>query len=120
MQFGPWLEKYREAGDLGQMAYLGQAWPTLDADGLLTLFEPGNAYAYYQNDSFASLIQEARSTTDREERLELYHQATEVMCDDPPVIFMFNQPLTVGISNRVDWTPRSDGWMRAFEMERAN
>lgn len=116
MEFGAWLDKYRNTQDLGDMSYLGQAWPTLDADGLLTLFEPGNGYAYYENEEFGELIREARATTDAEQRLELYHRASEVMCQDPPHVFMFFQPTTYAISNDIVWQVRPDDWVRAFDM----
>lgn len=116
MEFGAWLDKYRNAGDLGDMAYLGQAWPTLDADGLLTLFEPGNGYAYYENERFAELVQEARSITDRDRRMELYHEASAVMCADPPHVPMFFQPTTYAMSNDIEWQVRPDDWVRAFDM----
>ena len=119
MQFGPWLAKYREAGDLGQMAYLGQAWPTLDADGLLTLFEPGNKYAYWDDKAFGDLLAEARATTNEGKRVELYAQATKLMCEQAPVIFLFNQPTTYAHSKDVAWTPRGDDWIRAFDMKPA-
>lgn len=119
MQFGPWLKKYREAGNLGDMSYIGQAWPTLDADGLLTLYEAGNKYAYWPNEEFAGIIREARSTTDQDRRRELYHEATELMCDEAPVIFLFNQPETYAIDDRIDWDFRSDSWIRAMDMRLA-
>lgn len=120
MQFGPWLSKYREAGDLGQMSYIGQAWPTLDADGLLSLFEKGNKYAYWPDDDFKALIQEARTTTDNERRGALYKKATELMCDEAPALFLFNQPNTYAVRSTINWSWRPDGWIRAFEMTLAN
>jgi peptide/nickel transport system substrate-binding protein len=119
MQFGPFMDKYLKAGDLGQMAYLGQGWPTLDADGLLTLFEPGNKYAYWDDQVFGELLKKARSITDAGKRLELYKQATQRMCQEAPVIFLFNQPTTYAVSSRVDWKARSDDWVRAYDMKKA-
>jgi peptide/nickel transport system substrate-binding protein len=116
LEFGRWIDKYRNAGNMGQMSYIGQAWPTLDADGMLSLFEPGNPYAYYDNAEFGKLVAAARATTDRSKRLELYKKATEVMCNDPPHIHLFVQPYTYGISNRITWSKRGDDWVRAYDM----
>jgi peptide/nickel transport system substrate-binding protein len=116
MEFGRWIDKYRNAGNMGQMSYIGQAWPTLDADGMLSLFEPGNGYAYYDNAEFGKLVAEARATTDRAKRLALYKKATDVMCNDPPHIHLFVQPYTFGISNRITWSKRGDDWVRAYDM----
>jgi peptide/nickel transport system substrate-binding protein len=116
MEFGRWIDKYRNAGNMGQMSYIAQAWPTLDADGMLSLFEPGNGYAYYENAEFGKLVAQARSTTDHGKRLALYRQATQVMCNDPPQIFLFAQPYTFAHSNRISWQRRGDDWIRAYDM----
>ncbi len=116
MEFGQWLTKFRKAGNLGQTAYLGMAWPTMDADGLLGLFEPGNQYAYYENMDFAKAVQAGRSTTDPAERMKHYKAASEVMCADPPQIFLFHQPVTYAQSKRVKWHARGDSWLRAMDV----
>lgn len=116
MEFGTYLEKYRKAGDLGQLSLLGQAWPTLDADGLLTLFKPGNQYAYWNDKSFDAQLVAGSSSTDEAERLAAYKAATEIMCDEAPVAFLYAQPATYGVSNRVTYEPRGDGWIRAMDM----
>jgi len=116
LEFGRWIDKYVNAGNMAQMSYIGQAWPTLDADGLLTLFEAGNRYAYYENQDFARLIREARATTNQQRRLDLYRRATETMCQDPPNIFLFAQPQTYAYSPRVRWQARGDDWMRAWDL----
>jgi peptide/nickel transport system substrate-binding protein len=38
------------------------------------------------------------------------------MCDEAPAIFLYAQPATYGLSDRVTWTPRGDDWVRAFDM----
>lgn len=116
MEFGAWLTKYRKDRNLGDMAYFGLAWPTLDADGLLSFWESSNDQAYYENPEFDSLIQEARSTTDSSRRLELYADATKILCDAPPHIGMFFQPITYATSPNVHWTPRGDDWVRVMDM----
>lgn len=115
MEFGAWMNKYLRAANMGQMAYLGQAWPTLDADGLLSLFEAGNPYAYWNDEIFSNLLKQARSTTDAAKRADLYKQATARMAEQAPVLFLFNQPATYGVSNRVAWKPRGDDWVRAMD-----
>ena len=117
MEFGAWLNKYRKLGNLGSLAYMGQGWPTLDADGFLTLFEPGNEYAYWADAKFGALIKEARATVDPAKRQALYKQATDVMCKEAPVAFLWAQPFTYVLSNRVKWTPRGDEWIRATDIQ---
>ncbi|KZM49088.1 ABC transporter substrate-binding protein [Labrenzia sp. OB1] len=116
MEFGAYLDKYRKAGDLGQLSLLGQAWPTIDADGLLTLFKPGNQYSYWNDTGFDEQLVIGATTTDVAVREAAYKKATEIMCDEAPVLFLYAQPATYGVSTKVDYTPRGDDWMRAFDM----
>lgn len=116
MEFGAYLDKYRKAGDLGQLSLLGQAWPTIDADGLLTLFKPGNQYSYWNDTGFDEQLVIGATTTDVATREAAYKKATEIMCDEAPVLFLYAQPATYGVSNKVDYTPRGDDWMRSFDM----
>ena len=116
MEFGNWLNKYRKLGNLGALAYMGQGWPTLDADGFLTLFEPGNEYAYWADPQFGALIKEARATVNPAKRQALYKQATDAMCREAPVAFLWAQPFTYVLSNRIEWKPRGDEWIRATDM----
>ena len=116
MEFGRWLDKFRVARNLGDTAYSGLAWPTLDADGLLAFWETANDQAYYENATVDGLIKQARSTTDQNKRLAIYKQVTKIMCDDPPHIAMFFQPLTYGERKGVSWQKRGDDWIRAMDV----
>lgn len=119
MEFGAYMDKYRKAHDLGQMSLLGQAWPTIDADGLLTLFKPGDQYAYWNDANFGAALEAGNATTDPEARKAAYADAARIMCEEAPVVFMYAQPATYGVSNKVDYTPRGDDWVRAFDMKPA-
>ncbi|MEF2074411.1 ABC transporter substrate-binding protein [Consotaella aegiceratis] len=116
MEFGAYLDKYRKAHDLGRFSLLGQSWATIDADGLLTLFKPGNQYSYWNDDAFDQALIEGISTTDEAKREAAYKKATEIMCEEAPVVFLYAQPATYGVSDRVDYQARGDDWMRAFDM----
>lgn len=120
MQFSAYMDKYLKTKDLARLSLLSQAWPTIDADGLLTLFAPGNMYAYWDNADFGKALAEGRSTMDKAKRQEAYKKATEVMCDEAPALFLYTQPATFGLSKRITWSPRGDDWVRAFDMKPAN
>jgi len=117
MPFSVYMNKYLPQHNMAQAVYITQAWPTLDADGLLTLFEKGNQYAYWNNDAFSSLLDQARATTVPAKRLALYKQATAVMRDEAPVLFLFPQPATYATANTVDWHARPDDWVRVWDMK---
>jgi peptide/nickel transport system substrate-binding protein len=115
-EFSTWLQNMH-TGKMLQMNYFGTAWPTLDADGQLTAFQPGDPDSYYENEDFKKYVDEGRSSVDPEQRKLSYKKATEAMCSDPPVIFLFNQPTTYGESKSVSWSARGDDWMRAYDVK---
>ncbi|WP_312794758.1 ABC transporter substrate-binding protein [Tianweitania sp.] len=116
IDFGAFMNKQIKARDLAQMAVQGLAWPTIDADGMLTMFAPGNVYDYWNNADFGKLLDEGRATTDPEKRKTIYAEATKLMCDQAASVFLYQQPATFGVSNKVTWQPRGDDWVRAFDM----
>lgn len=116
MDFGAIMNKQLKSRDLGQMAFFTYAWPTLDADGLLTLTAPGNVYDYWNDAEFGRLLDAARSTTDKAKRQALYKDATARMCEEAPVVFLYVQPSTYGVSKRVTWHARGDDWVRASDL----
>ncbi|MDC9818549.1 ABC transporter substrate-binding protein [Pectobacterium polonicum] len=116
MEFSNYMNKYLKTHDLAQTSLLAQAWPTLDADGLLTLFAPGNNYAYWNNAAFGQALDKGRASLDPAVRLAEYKKATQIMCDDAPAIFLYAQPSTYGVAKAVHWDKRGDDWVRAFDM----
>jgi peptide/nickel transport system substrate-binding protein len=115
MDFGAFMDKQVRAHNMGQMSYLTYAWPTLDGDGMLSLFEQGNVYNYWDDAQFTQLVRQARQTVDEGRRMALYRQATQRMCEQAPVLFLFNQPVTYATSSRVRWQARGDDWVRAWD-----
>ena len=115
MEYANWSNAYTR-GDMGQASFLGQAWPTLDADGLLGLYLPTDPGAYWKDPAFADLVLKARSTVDKQKRIVYYQQATERMRDQAPVVFLFNQPLTYATSNKFSWKVRGDDWVRVDDL----
>jgi peptide/nickel transport system substrate-binding protein len=117
MPFSVYMNKYLREANMAQMIYITQAWPTVDADGLLSLFEEGNQYAYWNDTPFKNLLVSARSTHDKRRRLSLYKQATERMCQQAPAVFLFPQPATYAVRRTLDWKARPDDWMRAMDVQ---
>lgn len=119
LEFSVYMNKYLRSRELAPISLLAQAWPTIDADGLLTLFAPGNNYAYWNDADFGAALDEGRSSTDPAVREAAYKKATEIMCEQAPAVFLYTQPATYAYSNDVTWTPRGDDWVRAFDMRPA-
>ncbi len=77
---------------------LGWGTVTLDADyGLYALLHSnqwnpnGNNRGFYENEEVDDLLDEARVTTDQGVREDLYAEAIELIWDDAPWIFLYNQ-----------------------------
>ena len=66
---------------------------------------------------FGKWLAQGRSTMDRAARQDAYNKATAVMCEEAPVLFLYTQPTTYGVSKRVVWQARGDDWVRAFDMK---
>ena len=66
--------------------------------------------------SYGGMLGQARQTTDAPQRRALYAQATQRMCEESPVIFLFTQPVTYAASNRITWQARGDDWLRASDI----
>jgi peptide/nickel transport system substrate-binding protein len=77
---------------------LGWGTVTLDADyGLYALLHSnqwnpnGNNRGFYENEEVDDLLDEARVETDQSRREELYAEAIELIWNDAPWIFLYNQ-----------------------------
>ena len=77
---------------------LGWGTVTLDSDyGLYALLHSnqwnpnGNNRGFYRNDEVDALLDEARVTTDQSVREDLYAEAMELIWNDAPWIFLYNQ-----------------------------
>jgi peptide/nickel transport system substrate-binding protein len=118
MAFSAFMDKFVKAQNLAHLGYITYGAASLDADFIFTLFEPGNPYAYWDDAKFAELIRGARAVLNQDKRAELYKQATVVMRDQAPIIFLFPQPFAYAIrNNTVNWKARPDDFVRAMDME---
>lgn len=113
--FSSWVQPYSR-GEMGPMALMGQAWPTLDADGQLGLYASKNPTAYFNDAAYDAALAAGRATNDPQQRLAHYKEATEIMCREAPVIFLFAQPFTYATSSRIEWKARGDDWVRASDV----
>lgn len=77
-----------------------------DGESFLCLFyskypAPPN-YTRYKNDRYDQLYEKAIKTSDKNERLELYHQMEDIIIDDAPVVFLFYDEVAQFSALRVD------------------
>lgn len=62
---------------------------------------PASNKAFYDNEQFQQLIEQARTTYDQEERAKLYEQAQEIFHEDAPWIPLAHTTPPIGIANYV-------------------
>lgn len=75
----------------------------------------GSVFSYMADERLDALLAEARATVDQERREELYAEALEIVRDAAPWIFLYQQVDIYGVANHVDWTPRPDELIWAFD-----
>jgi peptide/nickel transport system substrate-binding protein len=62
------------------------------------------------------LLDREQTIFDQGERVKALHQAMSEIMKRAPVAFLFMYEDTYGVSSRVDWTPRTDEHVYAWEM----
>lgn len=85
-----------------------------DADGTLySWFRSGQRFYYFdpsagQRRQLDDLLDQARTSLDRNQRGEYYRQALNILHDATPWLMLYQQMDIYGVSERVNWTPRAD------------
>ncbi len=111
-----YMDRYIKGRQLAPLSLLTHAWPTIDADGLLSLLHSDSPYAYYRDPVLDRLLAQGRDTLDADARGRIYRQAEAHLCEQAPVLFLYAQPATYATSPRVRWQPRGDDWIRAWDL----
>jgi peptide/nickel transport system substrate-binding protein len=68
-----------------------------------------------QNEEIDELLKKGRTTTDQEKREKYYQEAVELVNERAPAIFLYKQPVLYGMSDRLNWTPRSDEFLWMYD-----
>ncbi|MEF8800989.1 MAG: ABC transporter substrate-binding protein [Halolamina sp.] len=92
--------------------YWGDYWPP---DGWNT--------AYYQNDEYDEMFEKARSSGDRAEREELYKQMQEILLDEVPIIWLFQNKYVRAYNADVEdlrYTPGEFNYLPAHQIHKEN
>lgn len=104
VDFGTMLETFN-SGDADQVNIflLGWAREPDPERFIYELVHPEGSFqgTYYDNDEFAQLLDEARVSTDREERQEMYEEAVTMMIEDRVHLSLYNLNTNLGVKNYV-------------------
>lgn len=110
LEWTTYLEEIGQSVDKApqDLYMLGWGCVTGDADyGLYSMFHSsqwrpdGPSRSYYANDKVDELLEEARVTSDDEEREELYAEAIEQIWDDAPWLFLHSESQINGYRTNV-------------------
>ncbi|MBI3962068.1 MAG: ABC transporter substrate-binding protein [Deinococcus sp.] len=83
--------------------------PIFDADANIGfLFDPAGCCTYFTTPRLTELVQLGRTTVDPARRLEIYSETQRILIDEAPMIFLYHQNNTYGVSDSVVWQGRSD------------
>jgi peptide/nickel transport system substrate-binding protein len=106
------------ARKLGPAYLLGWGGLTFDADGTFyPLFRTGQALSNFSSPKLDALLDQARATMDRQMRQKLYAEASQLMKEEIPCAFVYQQVDIYGISERLNWKPRPDERLFVFDMD---
>lgn len=66
---------------------------------------------YYKNTKVDELLDQGRSTLDRDKRAKVYNEVDRMLYEDAPWIYLYVIPEVFGVSKKVDYEGRRDGFL---------
>ncbi len=112
-EWGTHLDKIKNR-TTGDMFFLGWG-PSLDAQNVIeSLFQGNQTYSSYGgNKAIEAKIAQAVTIMDPKKRLEAWAELQQMVHDEVPWVFLWQQHDLYGVANWIDWRPRADEkvWM---------
>jgi len=112
-EWGTHLDKIKNR-TTGDMFYLGWG-PALDAQNTIDqLFQGSQTYSSFGgNQAIEAKIAQAVTIVDPKKRLEAWAELQQMVRDEVPWVFLWQQHDLYGVANWVEWSPRADErvWM---------
>ncbi len=100
----------------GDMFLLGWG-PALEAQGTIeSLMTTDRTYSGFGLPYLDEKVEEATTIVDPDEQMEAWHEIEEIIHEEAPWIFLWQQYDMYGVNSDLDWTPRADEVTNAFEM----
>jgi peptide/nickel transport system substrate-binding protein len=100
------------------MHFVGTGNQVMDCDQHLGYRIDGKRYGrYYQSDKVDALIEKELTSYSGDERKKIFAEIQNTVRDDAPWIFLFDNVDLYGMSKRIDWTPRPDEMIWAYDIK---
>jgi len=106
----------RKAGPIYMLSWGGNS--TFDADSYLEVLLDEGAWSCNTMPEVRELVQAGRATADQAEREEIYKQASQIVREEAPYLFMYLQPNTYGIATNHNWRARPDEMIPLWHVNR--
>jgi peptide/nickel transport system substrate-binding protein len=78
---------------------------------MYSLFHSNSRDYYYKNTAVDELLDKGRTILEREERAKVYHEIDRLLYEDSPWAYLYVVPEVFGVSNKVDYQGRRDGFL---------
>lgn len=113
-----WAEFIRQwVAELHPLHFVGTGNQVMDCDQHLGYRIHGPRYGrYYQSDAVDALIDQQLEEYDPERRKEILAEIQQSVRDDAAWVFLFDNMDIYGMTARVEWTPRPDEMVWAYEI----
>lgn len=90
---------------------------TWDAgSALFRMLRSGSLFSNFHHPQIDALIDEGRSTTNRQKRLKIYSDVAKLIKEEVPYAFTYQFYYLYGVNERVSWQGRPDEQMHVFDM----
>lgn len=107
LEFSAYLEKMN-SNNLSPMTFAAFGTGTFDAYQMLAYTHSDDVLGYLDDPAYDAVLEEAGSTVDSDERLELYRQLLQREHDEAFFVTMFQYEGLWGVSNDINFSPRPD------------
>jgi peptide/nickel transport system substrate-binding protein len=117
MEWSKFNEKYK-AKKFNEMFMIAYGNSMFDASLAFDRIrsEIGKGETDYDNAEIEKLLHDAEKNMNAQEREKQYQRAQEIVAQDRPHLFMFQQKSNFGVSDRIEFKPRLDEMLYADEM----
>lgn len=120
LQFQEWetyLDSLFAENNKPHAIYHSSSNDLLDADRQISsYYESTGGGAAFINSRVDELAREARQEPDTTVREKMYHELTEIACEEAAFVYIVNVEDTYGASDALEWTPRADQRILVHEM----
>ncbi len=96
-----------EKGDTQEFDAMILGWTSVVESDLYQIFhssqidDNGDNYISYRNPKLDKLIEQARTTVDRDKRMALWHQCEKLLYEDQPYTFLYRRAALVFVDDRI-------------------